>query len=103
MRGKLDEARKHFEESLSILTGLQRDGKLLPAWSDDLARIKDRLDRLGAETPSRAVDIPRPHPAADADRAAALNIAYQKDLAAWQALPFWKRLRTKKPEPPERI
>jgi hypothetical protein len=44
----------------------------------------------------------RAHPLTDADRAALLNIAYQKDLAAWKALPFLKRLRTKKPQPPQR-
>lgn len=47
--------------------------------------------------------MPRAHPAAASDRAAALNIAYLKDLAAWKALPFLKRLRTKRPQPPEGI
>jgi hypothetical protein len=67
-RGKHGEARKNFEESLRILTNLQRDGKLFPQWRSDIT-----------------------------------SIAYLKDLAAWNALPFWKHLRTKKPQPPEGI
>ncbi len=45
-RGNLDEARKCFEESLSVLTGLERDGMLLPAWRNDIAWVKDQLARL---------------------------------------------------------
>jgi hypothetical protein len=43
------------------------------------------------------------HPGADPDRATHLNREYQHALAAWQALPFWKRMITKKPEPPSGI
>jgi tetratricopeptide (TPR) repeat protein len=103
-RGKHGEARKNFEESLRVLTNLQRDGKLFPQWRNDIAWVKQQLVRLDSETRGGAqVDIPRGHPGADADRAVALNIAYLKDLAAWNALPFLKRLRTKKPQPPEGI
>lgn len=42
-------------------------------------------------------------PKADAQGAALLNIQYQRELAAWKALPWWKRLRVKKPEPPAGI
>jgi tetratricopeptide (TPR) repeat protein len=103
-RGKRGEARKNFEESLRILTNLQRDGKLFPQWRNDITWVKQQLARLDSETRGGVrVDIPRGHPGAAADRAAALNIAYLKDLAAWNALPFWKRLRMKKPEPPKDI
>ena len=63
--------------------------------------------------PSTTIPVPRhasaspapsggiPHPAADADRAAQLNIEYQQALAQWKALPLWKRLRTNRPEPPK--
>jgi hypothetical protein len=103
-RGKHGEARKNFEESLRILTNLQRDGKLFPQWRNDINWVTQQLARLDSETRGGAqVDIPRGHPSADADHAAALNIAYLKDLAAWKALPFWKRLGTKKPQPPEGI
>jgi hypothetical protein len=50
----------------------------------------------------RGVDIPSPHQAANPERAAQLNIQYQRDLAAWKALPWWKR-RGKKPVPPTGI
>jgi hypothetical protein len=99
-RGKPAEARKYFEESLRILTDLQRTGKLFPQWRGDMAWVKDQLAHL---VPISHIDIPSAHPGADGNRAAALNIAYHKDLAAWQALPFWKRLRTKKPQPPKGI
>jgi CHAT domain len=44
-----------------------------------------------------------PHPAANPERAARLNIQYIQDLKNWQALPWWKRLRTKKPDRPTGI
>jgi WD40 repeat protein len=47
------------------------------------------------------VDIPASVKKVDANQASRLNIAYQEELAAWKALPFWKRLRIKKPEPPK--
>jgi hypothetical protein len=103
-REKHGEARKDFEESLRILTNLQRDGKLFPQWRNDIAWVKQQLARLDSETRGGAqVAVPRGHPGAASDRVAALNIAYLKDLAAWNALPFWKRMGTKKPQPPEGI
>jgi hypothetical protein len=44
-----------------------------------------------------------PHASADSDRAAQLNLEYQKALTQWKALSFWKRLRTKRPRPPKGI
>jgi hypothetical protein len=41
-----------------------------------------------------------PHPAADGNRAVRLNVEYQTAIKAWQALPWLKRMRTPKPEPP---
>jgi len=41
-----------------------------------------------------------PHAAADADRAAAINISYRHELARWKALPWWRRLTVRKPKPP---
>ena len=103
-RGNLDAVRKHLEESLRILTGLERDGKLFPQWRNSIVWVKQQLERVVAENLAPAqVDIPRAHPGAKADRAAELKIAYQKDLAAWKALPFLKRKLTKKPQPPEGI
>ena len=49
--------------------------------------------------------IPQPgaHPATDPPRASRLNIRYQKQLQEWKALPWWKRLKEKKPKPPTGI
>jgi tetratricopeptide (TPR) repeat protein len=52
---------------------------------------------------SVAADIPGPHPKANANEAARMNIRYQEELARWRALPTWKRLRTRKPKAPEEI
>ena len=76
-----------------------------------LVELLERLDRQGhAETlppeaalPPGATGVSRPHPGADPDRAARLSCEYHHALAAWQALPFWRRMITKKPEPPQGI
>ncbi|MBN2574556.1 MAG: hypothetical protein JXP73_08310, partial [Deltaproteobacteria bacterium] len=47
-RGNLGGARKQFEESLRILAGLERDGRLFPEWRRDIAWVKQQLARLGA-------------------------------------------------------
>jgi WD40 repeat protein len=73
----------------------QQEAQLEPAAQARRESAKAQL--LNAEY------TPTPHPAADAGRAAELNIRYQQELAAWKALPFWKRFRTKKPEPPAGI
>jgi hypothetical protein len=49
------------------------------------------------------VKVPSPHPNADPEKAASLNIQYQEALRVWKSLPWWKRLRTAKPEPPGNI
>ncbi len=78
------------------------------------ARVLEQLDQAeagrapstpsaGPALPSGAAGVPLPHPGADPKRAAQLNAEYQHQLATWQALPLWKRWRTKKPEPPEGI
>ena len=94
-------ARDEFAASQTPLTGLLgpcTSGGADVAWLD-AHLIGPRL----AARPRAAVDIPSPHPAANADRAAALNIQYQRDLVAWRALPWLRRIRTKKPEPPTGI
>jgi hypothetical protein len=44
-----------------------------------------------------------PHPSANGAHAAQLNMEYQKARKAWEALPWLKRVRTPKPEPPTGI
>jgi hypothetical protein len=73
-------------------------------------KIKPILDfvksRVAAQQP---VYTSSPHPAADAEKAAQLNIQFQQELArwkqelaGWKALPWWKRRTVKRPEPPRR-
>jgi hypothetical protein len=45
-RGKSSQAKVHLQESLRILTDLQRGGKLLPEWRGSLAWVQDQLARL---------------------------------------------------------
>jgi hypothetical protein len=54
----------------------------------------------GAPARGRDVLISTAHPDADPDGHARRNIAYRRDLSAWKALPWWKRIRTEKPKPP---
>jgi WD40 repeat protein len=49
------------------------------------------------------VDVPQAHPAANPNRAMELNLKYQEELKRWNALPWWKRLRVKKPVRPTGI
>ena len=59
--------------------------------------------RLEAPSVADDISVPAPHPKADAGAAAEANIHYRQKLAAWRALPKWKRLFKKKPEPPPGI
>ncbi len=67
--------------------------------------LQERSNTSHQHTPrgSTQVHIPSPHPRADPEAAVRLNIQHQKDLKAWKSLPWWKRIREKKPEPPKGI
>jgi tetratricopeptide (TPR) repeat protein len=67
--------------------------------------LRPYLDEIRAKVhePSRRVYIPPPHPGANAELAGQRNVEYQKELARWDSLPWLKRIRTKKPQPPEGI
>jgi hypothetical protein len=76
----------------------------------DATTDSERLDSAGgidefadSPTTSTSIDLPAPHPRANAATAAELNRVYQEELAQWKALPWIKRIRTKKPEPPRGI
>ncbi|MEK6409090.1 MAG: hypothetical protein AABN34_19375 [Acidobacteriota bacterium] len=47
-----------------------------------------------------AVDIPIPHRKANPDSASRLNLEYQRALARWKELPWWKRLILRRPARP---
>jgi hypothetical protein len=72
--------------------------------NEQIATVEDPHGiRRAAGRPETAVDIPTPHPNADPNQASRMNIEYQQALAAWHALPWLKRVRTRKPEPPTGI
>ena len=60
-------------------------------------------DRQTAAAGATSYGNVAPHPAADANRAAQLNIEYQRRLVEWKAMPVWRRLFTSRPEPPTGI
>jgi WD40 repeat protein len=71
---------------------------------DAIASVSNMLAAIDASgtsaLPVGFAEIPSPHPRADGNRAAQLNMEYQKARRAWEALPWWKRIRTPRPEPP---
>jgi len=69
------------------------------ALAQQIAPILAIIRRAVQSSPPPPVSMSDPK--AGAQRATQLNIQYQQALAAWQALPWWKRLRVKKPQPPE--
>jgi tetratricopeptide (TPR) repeat protein len=101
--GRADDALALVEEAHQLATthGLQ-------ALAEQIKPILDRArSAMGRQPPGCAkraaarldVDGSTPHPAADPERAFRLNLQYQQELARWRALPWWQRLRAKKPEP----
>jgi tetratricopeptide (TPR) repeat protein len=107
--GDRESADDHLRRAVQTLTALEVEGQLLPVGIAHAATLRKRLASMdaSAHAPEQAksgkppaVDVPPPHHGTDANRAAELNIAYQHALSAWNALPMWKRLRTRKPEPP---
>ena len=101
--------RKAFDK----LAEMKRRGALLPPDEPFLEAARAKLGQSpGARGGSSTGSGPRastrgetsiPHPSADGARSAQLNIAYQKALKAWQALPWLKRMRMPKPTPPSGI
>lgn len=106
------QARQAWIRCREVLRGMQASGDGL---SPRMAKLLDHLDRIlrpsgpGARKPpgdgERTGGVP--HPLADANRAAELNIAHlrerarwKEELDRWKALPFWKRWRVSRPEEP---
>lgn len=101
---------------LSDERGRPREALPLAESAYDLARqanlilvaeqIRPLVDQVRAKA-TQSLPVPVyvsiPHPGADADRATQLNLEYQQELARWNSLPWWKRLKEKKPERPRGI
>lgn len=66
-----------------------------------LARIATSESRSASPLPSYAGSPG--HRDSDPNRAAEMNISYQRELAKWKALPFFRRLLTRRPERPTGI
>lgn len=102
-----------------VLRGMQQAGMHLDEKAEQLLGLLDSVDLsrahgagLSAEgdfpgerslSPGPGVSIPTAHPDADPERAAQLNMAYHRELQAWKAMPWWKRIRTRQPAPPSGI
>ena len=118
-------AQLHLSECATVLRAMKGKGMFLDA---PLQGLLKQLDDSGVQTSSAesrshttsgaaqhaasqaapktsASSGTRPtiDPAGPAARAAKLNVEYQQALAQWQQLSWLKRLRTKKPKPPEGI
>jgi tetratricopeptide (TPR) repeat protein len=100
----------------AALGGKNDDGAHARRFREIFARVKDagwdvqpalrQMSNLLAESNDGSgwtVSIPVPDSRADPDRAAKLNIEHQNALRRWQALPWWRRITAKKPEPPSGI
>ncbi len=94
------QALQQFSLSASLLEKLPDD----LAAQDALKPIQMAIKQLEAilRRPG-PIDPATPYSQANAARAAELNLEYQQALATWQALPLWRRLRTKRPQPPPGI
>lgn len=71
--------------------------------TQNLERLRSEPDRQSIEPPAESYLVPAPHPAADPERAARLNIQFGQELARWKALPWWKRMSVKRPKAPKGI
>jgi tetratricopeptide (TPR) repeat protein len=97
-KGRAREALPLAEEAYDLASGHN-----LGALMDQIRPAVEFVRSKMHTAPEVRVDIPTPHPGANADRAAQLNIEYYRELSRWKALPLWKRLRTKRPLPPKGI
>ena len=83
-QAKGQEATHWWRMAFDVLSGMKRRGLFVSAKDEQvLAQLRSKLEE--GTGPARA---------------APLNIEYQAARKRWQAPPWWKRLRTKRPEPP---
>ncbi|MEW6206813.1 MAG: tetratricopeptide repeat protein [Acidobacteriota bacterium] len=96
-----------IDRGREALAAAEEARQLVEAYGLDSLREQAASTLEKAQAKSREASIreslPVPHRGADPDRAAQLNLEYQQKLARWKSLPWHKRLREKKPEPPRGI
>jgi tetratricopeptide (TPR) repeat protein len=96
------EAQELIDEAVSVAAGAGLD-ELRVKLTAVQTRIRKRQPMELSEEEAREARADaraRGHDRADPNEAMRRNIEYQQAIAAWEALPWLKKLRTKKPEPP---
>jgi tetratricopeptide (TPR) repeat protein len=96
--------RHNFKVLLKRHPEVVRDSQILEMLRDrdtfgDLNSL-NLFSAAGSKTQTFAPAPLQRYPHADPDRAAQLNQKYQEQLSAWSALPWWRRMKTKRPERP---
>lgn len=106
-RGESVKARQDAERAIEIVNAPENrsTAAVREKIVETARRIKGDAAAPGMSTmnPAAMPDNYRPYiprPQLDANEAARRNIEYRKALAVWQSLPFLKRWKTPKPEPP---
>jgi tetratricopeptide (TPR) repeat protein len=101
------QALEHIENGLSfkVLLAICRiGGWVSPAWYATYKVLTGAVVETHAAAASASRGLSSvAHQKADPDRAARLNLEYQKAKRAWESLPAWKRLFTRRPKPPTGI
>jgi tetratricopeptide (TPR) repeat protein len=98
-KGRPQEALKLVDEAETFVANLDLTINInLDRLRFDLTEMLKAAPRRDASSDHEAAEIPTPYPGAEG--AAQLNIRYQRRLAQWDALPWWKRLTAKRPQPP---
>ncbi|MGO8796943.1 MAG: AAA family ATPase [Candidatus Sulfotelmatobacter sp.] len=98
--GSMQWWRKAYDQ----LSDMKRRGILLLADERYLEVATRHLRQLPATSDHTDSHASRGHaPADDDNRAVQLNLHYEAAKKSWQALPWWKRMRTPKPKPPAGI
>lgn len=95
-------AQEWWRKACEQVSGLKQRGMFILSEEEDdqlLTEIRRKVDGFK----KTVVAIPSRHPKADPERAFKLNMQYQQELSRWKALPWWKRIRTPKPEAPKGI
>jgi hypothetical protein len=113
--GDRQSARVHLGRFAQVVGEMERRGMPVdPPLRAALDQVASRMlmpngtrQPVVADTASRRdrkeTSMPVPRANSDPDVATRRNLEYQRELAKWHALPWWKRLRTRKPEPPQGI
>jgi WD40 repeat protein len=96
------ESDEEYEQEYFETNEIEPQTKIIPSQKWDQGTIEYKKEEKFTEN-KELFNIPHPHPKADPTEASKLNFEYQKSLKEWNNLSWWKKLWTKKPEPPKGI